>query len=200
MISPLNIMISPIWKPPLFYDEPSKNDDLSTKLDCDNLSLLLKIEKIIDWKTKKKLRKTVNINVCQNWRLLVASDSMLCVQIWDEELARIAQRHADQCKFAHDCASCRKTSRWGNSQGCSDSGRSHPQSSQQLDTGLQLCRLVTSWTKKRRVIIMYAVLCHPPALTPGASCTLSGWRLEVTWWKDVIFSLIFMQDTGSHRG
>ena len=36
---------------------------------------------------------------------------MLCVQIWDEELARIAQRHADQCKFAHDCASCRKTSR-----------------------------------------------------------------------------------------
>jgi len=33
--------------------------------------------------------------------------------IWDEELSRIAQRHADQCKFAHDCSDCRKTSRFG---------------------------------------------------------------------------------------
>eukprot|EP00092_Neocalanus_flemingeri_P074856 GFUD01092631.1.p1 GENE.GFUD01092631.1~~GFUD01092631.1.p1 ORF type:complete len:564 (-),score=152.43 GFUD01092631.1:25-1716(-) len=33
--------------------------------------------------------------------------------VWDNELARIAQRHADQCKFAHDCSSCRKTKRFG---------------------------------------------------------------------------------------
>jgi len=33
--------------------------------------------------------------------------------IWDEELSIIAQRHADQCKFAHDCSDCRKTSRFG---------------------------------------------------------------------------------------
>jgi len=33
--------------------------------------------------------------------------------IWDEELSQIAQRHADQCKFAHDCSDCRKTRRFG---------------------------------------------------------------------------------------
>ena len=35
------------------------------------------------------------------------------LQVWDEELARIAQRHADQCKFAHDCSDCRRTERFG---------------------------------------------------------------------------------------
>eukprot|EP00092_Neocalanus_flemingeri_P000736 GFUD01000780.1.p1 GENE.GFUD01000780.1~~GFUD01000780.1.p1 ORF type:complete len:438 (+),score=126.29 GFUD01000780.1:338-1651(+) len=32
---------------------------------------------------------------------------------WDEELSSIAQRHADQCKFEHDCTECRKTERFG---------------------------------------------------------------------------------------
>jgi uncharacterized protein YkwD len=27
---------------------------------------------------------------------------------WDEELASVAQRHADQCTFAHDCSKCRQ--------------------------------------------------------------------------------------------
>lgn len=31
---------------------------------------------------------------------------------WDEELARVAQRHADQCVFAHDCSQCRKIPRF----------------------------------------------------------------------------------------
>jgi len=31
---------------------------------------------------------------------------------WDNELAMIAQRWADQCQYGHDCASCRKTSRF----------------------------------------------------------------------------------------
>lgn len=31
---------------------------------------------------------------------------------WDDELATIAQRHADQCKFEHDCPDCRKVSRF----------------------------------------------------------------------------------------
>lgn len=31
---------------------------------------------------------------------------------WDEELAIVAQRHADQCKFAHDCSQCRKIKRF----------------------------------------------------------------------------------------
>merc|ERR1712203_433711 len=32
---------------------------------------------------------------------------------WDPELAQIAQRHADQCKFSHDCSDCRRVSRFG---------------------------------------------------------------------------------------
>ena len=32
-------------------------------------------------------------------------------QVWDEELATVAQAHADQCKFAHDCADCRRVDR-----------------------------------------------------------------------------------------
>lgn len=28
-------------------------------------------------------------------------------QVWDEELATVAQKHADQCIFQHDCPECR---------------------------------------------------------------------------------------------
>jgi len=31
---------------------------------------------------------------------------------WDDELAQVAQRHADQCVFAHDCSQCRKIPRF----------------------------------------------------------------------------------------
>jgi len=31
---------------------------------------------------------------------------------WDDELARVAQAHADQCVFAHDCSKCRKIERF----------------------------------------------------------------------------------------
>ena len=31
---------------------------------------------------------------------------------WDEELAVLAQRHADQCRFVHDCSDCRRVSRF----------------------------------------------------------------------------------------
>ena len=36
------------------------------------------------------------------------------LQVWDEELARVAQAHADQCLFEHDCADCRRVDRWVN--------------------------------------------------------------------------------------
>ncbi|XP_064087362.1 uncharacterized protein LOC135202017 [Macrobrachium nipponense] len=32
---------------------------------------------------------------------------------WDEELARVAQSHADQCIFMHECSACRRVSRFG---------------------------------------------------------------------------------------
>jgi len=33
--------------------------------------------------------------------------------VWDAELSVVAQAHADQCKFAHDCSDCRRVSRFG---------------------------------------------------------------------------------------
>jgi len=33
--------------------------------------------------------------------------------VWDDELSLVAQAHADQCIFEHDCAACRKVERWG---------------------------------------------------------------------------------------
>lgn len=32
-------------------------------------------------------------------------------QIWDDELATVAQAHADQCEFEHDCSDCRRVDR-----------------------------------------------------------------------------------------
>lgn len=39
-----------------------------------------------------------------------SSADMLQFQ-WDDELAYVAQKHAEQCEFEHDCYDCRKTSR-----------------------------------------------------------------------------------------
>ena len=33
--------------------------------------------------------------------------------VWDTELARVAQAHADKCQFDHDCRQCRAVPRWG---------------------------------------------------------------------------------------
>ncbi|GFY63566.1 hypothetical protein TNIN_46311 [Trichonephila inaurata madagascariensis] len=32
--------------------------------------------------------------------------------VWDDELASIAQKHAEQCKFRHDCYACRQVDRF----------------------------------------------------------------------------------------
>ena len=32
--------------------------------------------------------------------------------VWDPELAAIAQMHADQCEFEHDCSECRQVDRF----------------------------------------------------------------------------------------
>ena len=34
-------------------------------------------------------------------------------KVWDTELSEVAQAHADQCKFAHDCSECRRVGRFG---------------------------------------------------------------------------------------
>ena len=39
----------------------------------------------------------------------------ICIwsKVWDTELSEVAQAHADQCKFAHDCSECRRVGRFG---------------------------------------------------------------------------------------
>ncbi|CAL1261143.1 unnamed protein product, partial [Larinioides sclopetarius] len=32
--------------------------------------------------------------------------------VWDDELAMIAQKHAETCKFEHDCGDCRRVDRF----------------------------------------------------------------------------------------
>ena len=32
--------------------------------------------------------------------------------VWDPELAAVAQGHADQCQFEHDCSDCRRVGRY----------------------------------------------------------------------------------------
>jgi len=41
------------------------------------------------------------------------SGSNIREMVWDTELARVAQAHADQCVFSHDCADCRRVDRFG---------------------------------------------------------------------------------------
>lgn len=43
---------------------------------------------------------------------LPAAANMLQM-VWDDELAAVAQRHADQCMFEHDCSNCRRVQNFG---------------------------------------------------------------------------------------
>ena len=56
-----------------------------------------------------------NVDIVTEWQCDSVTSCTIVTrdvpQVWDEELSRIAQRHADQCTFAHDCSSCRKTDR-----------------------------------------------------------------------------------------
>uniref|UniRef100_A0A4V2H9H4 U26-Hexatoxin-Hf1c_1 n=1 Tax=Hadronyche formidabilis TaxID=426499 RepID=A0A4V2H9H4_HADFO len=43
---------------------------------------------------------------------LPAASNMLQM-VWDDELASVAQKHADQCVFEHDCKECRRVKNFG---------------------------------------------------------------------------------------
>ena len=55
---------------------------------------------IIEW--NREVERIVKSNL----------DFLNWIQEWDDELALVAQRHADQCIFAHDCSKCRKVSKY----------------------------------------------------------------------------------------
>lgn len=37
---------------------------------------------------------------------------LIWLQVWDDELATVAQGHADQCIFRHECIDCRRVSKY----------------------------------------------------------------------------------------
>jgi len=53
------------------------------------------------------------------------SASNMIEMTWDEELARVAQTHADQCVFDHDCSDCRRVARFKVGQNLYTQSQSH---------------------------------------------------------------------------
>ncbi|ROT65933.1 hypothetical protein C7M84_016089 [Penaeus vannamei] len=58
---------------------------------------------------------------------------------WDDELALVAQGHADQCIFEHECSDCRRVSRFGVGQNLFISFQSN------FDTRIQWGRAIKAW-------------------------------------------------------
>ncbi|GIY00508.1 hypothetical protein CEXT_627681 [Caerostris extrusa] len=50
--------------------------------------------------------------------------------VWDNELAAIAQKHAEQCKFDHDCNECREVDRFSVGQNIYEGMSSGPPNTQ----------------------------------------------------------------------
>ena len=63
--------------------------------------------------------------------------------VWDEELASVAQRHADQCVFSHDCADCRQVQRFRVGQNLYQSFNTRPG-----DLGQEWTAAVDSWYRE----------------------------------------------------
>ena len=53
----------------------------------------------------------LRLRVAEGFTFQPPASNMMEMQ-WDEELAMVAQRLADQCKFGHDCSDCRRVSRF----------------------------------------------------------------------------------------
>ena len=63
--------------------------------------------------------------------------------VWDEELASVAQRLADQCVFSHDCGDCRQVERFRVGQNLYQSFNSRPG-----DLGQEWIQAVDSWYRE----------------------------------------------------
>ena len=63
--------------------------------------------------------------------------------VWDEELATVAQRLADQCVFSHDCSDCRQVERFRVGQNLYQSFNTRPG-----DLGQEWTNAVDSWYRE----------------------------------------------------
>ncbi|XP_047475100.1 uncharacterized protein LOC125029251 [Penaeus chinensis] len=89
---------------------------------------------------------------------------------WDDELALVAQGHADQCIFEHECSDCRRVSRFGVGQNLFISFQSN------FDTRIQWGRAIKAWYDEVAEF-------SPSAIQPFQFSTPVGHYTQMLWWS-----------------
>lgn len=89
---------------------------------------------------------------------------------WDDELARVAQGHADQCLFKHDCPDCRRVSRFGVGQNLFISFQSN------FDTSVQWERAIQAWYNEVADF-------NPNDIQPFKFSSGAGHYTQMLWWS-----------------
>lgn len=89
---------------------------------------------------------------------------------WDDELALVAQGHADQCIFEHECSDCRRVSRFGVGQNLFISFQSN------FDTRIQWGRAIKAWYDEVAEF-------SPSAIQPFQFSTPVGHYTQMMWWS-----------------
>nr|XP_053629286.1 uncharacterized protein LOC128686406 isoform X2 [Cherax quadricarinatus] len=92
------------------------------------------------------------------------------LMVWDKELAEVAQRHADQCLFKHDCADCRRVSRFSVGQNIFVSYQSN------YDTSIQWDRALKSWYDE-------VALFSPTNIQPFKFTSALGHYTQMVWFS-----------------
>ncbi|KAK7080639.1 Peptidase inhibitor 15, partial [Halocaridina rubra] len=89
---------------------------------------------------------------------------------WDDELALVAQSHADQCIFEHECSDCRRVSRFGVGQNLFISFQSN------FNERIQWGRAIKAWYEEVAEF-------DPGAIQPFRFSTPVGHYTQMLWWN-----------------
>ncbi|XP_064087317.1 CRISP/Allergen/PR-1-like [Macrobrachium nipponense] len=89
---------------------------------------------------------------------------------WDDELALVAQSHADQCIFEHECSDCRRVSRFGVGQNLFISFQSN------FDTRIQWGRAIKAWYDEVAEF-------DPNVIQPFQFSAPVGHYTQMMWWN-----------------
>ncbi|KAF0314068.1 CRISP/Allergen/PR-1 [Amphibalanus amphitrite] len=87
---------------------------------------------------------------------------------WDEELAKVAQRHAEQCVFKHDCRDCKRVARFKVGQNLYSS------SSTRLDNFSEWRRAIYAWYDE-------VALFNPEHIEPFVFSSPLGHYTQLAW-------------------